>query len=224
MLLEFPNGNSHSTIRLRDVLYSSNMGVTLVSVGQITSAGSSLLFHGDTCRIYNPSKTLLAQIPKRGGLYHNYTPRPEQANYAGKVKELLTIDELHRRLGHASHDYIRELLKRGLVTGVELDEDSKPTFCESCEWGKKHRKPIQREREDPKPRAVGDEIHSDLWGKAPVKTINGREYAVSFTDGYGSHSRTYLMRSKDETLDQYKAYEAWLKTQFSIVIKTFHSD
>ena len=140
------------------------------------------------------------------------------------MKELLTIDELHRRLGHASHDYIRELLKRGLVTGVELDEDSKPTFCESCEWGKKHRKPIQREREDPKSKAVGDEIHSDLWGKAPVKTINGREYAVSFTDGYGSHSRTYLMRSKDETLDQYKAYEAWLKTQFSIVIKTFHSD
>jgi len=124
--------------RAKGFFLMSNMGVTLVSVGQITSAGSSILFHGDTCRIYNPSKTLLAQIPKRGGLYHNYTPQPKQANYAEKVKELLTIDELHRQLGHASHDYIRELLKRGLVTGVELDEDSKPTFCESCEWGKKH--------------------------------------------------------------------------------------
>ncbi len=111
-----------------------------------------------------------------------------------------------------------------MVTGVELDEDSKPSFCESCEWGKKHRKPIQRVREEPKEKEVSDKIHSDLWGKAPTRTINRREYSVSFMDGYASHTQVYLMRTKDETLDQYKAYEAWLKTQFGVTIKVFHSD
>jgi hypothetical protein len=224
MYLELPNGESHSTILLRDVLYSPTMGVTLVSIGRITSAGSSVLFSGETCRIFDPAKTLLAQIPKRGGLYRNYTPRPEQTGYAGKAKETLSIDELHRKLGHVGHEYIRQLLKRGLVTGVELDENSKPTFCESCEWGKKHRKPIQKEREGPKASTVGEEIHSDLWGRAPVKTINGKEYSANFTDGHSSHTRVYLMRTKDETLQQYEAYEAWLKTQFGVSIKVFHSD
>jgi hypothetical protein len=32
------------------------------------------------------------------------------------------------------------------------------------------------------------------------------------------------MCTKDETLDQYKAYEAWLKTQYGVSIKVFHSD
>ena len=224
MYLELPNGEGHSTIRLRDVLYSPTMGVTLISVGQITSSGSSILFRGDSCRIYGPSKTLLAQIPKRGGLYRNYTPRPQRAEHASKAKELVTINELHRQLGHIGHGHIRQLLKRGLVTGIELDEGSEFTFCESCEWGKKHRKPIQKQREEPKATAVGGEIHADLWGKAPVMTINGKEYSVNFTDGHSSHTREYLMRTKDETLDQYKAYEAWLKTQFGISIKVFHSD
>ena len=200
------------------------MGITLVSIGQITSAGSNVLFHGDTCQIYIASKILLAQISKRGGLYRNYLPRPEQTGYARKVKENLTIDELHWKLGHIGHEYARQLVQKGMVTGVELDEDSKPSFCESCEWGKKHRKPIQRVREEPKEKEVGDKIHSDLWGKAPTRTINRREYSVSFTDGYASHTQVYLMRTKDETLDQYKAYEAWLKTQFGVTIKVFHSD
>jgi len=224
MYLEVPNGETSSKILLRDVLYSPTMGVTLVSIGRITSAGSSVLFHGDTCRIYDPSKILLAQIPKRGNLYRNYTPRPEYAGFAKRKKETLTIDELHRRLGHVGHEYIRQMLRKGLVTGVELDENSKPTFCESCEWGKKHRKPIQKEREDPRPKAIGDEVHADVWGKAPVKTINGKEYSVNYTDGYMGSTRVYLMRTKDEAFTHYKAYEARLKTQHGVTIKVFHCD
>jgi len=64
------------------------------------------------------------------------SPHVEQTGYAGKVKEILTIDELHRKLGHIGHEYARQLVRKGMVTGVELDEDSKPSFCELCEWGK----------------------------------------------------------------------------------------
>jgi transposase InsO family protein len=136
----------------------------------------------------------------------------------------LSIDQLHRKLGHVGHKYIRQLLQKGLVTGVELDESSKPTFCESCKWGKKHHKPIQRERQESKAQAVSDEIHADIWGKAPVKTMGGREYSANFIDGHSDYARVYLMRTKDETLDQYEAYEAWLKTQHDTIIKVFHSD
>ncbi|KAF9556271.1 hypothetical protein CPC08DRAFT_603545, partial [Agrocybe pediades] len=116
------------------------------------------------------------------GLYRVYTARPETAGYSSRVKEFLTIDELHRRLGHVAHDTARKLVEKGLITGVELDEASVPSFCESCEWGKGHRKPIARERAGERAEAVGDEIHSDLWGPATVLTINGKEYLLTFTD------------------------------------------
>ena len=38
MYIDVPNGSETSRIVLRDVLYSPNMGVTLVSIGKITDA------------------------------------------------------------------------------------------------------------------------------------------------------------------------------------------
>ena len=148
MYINVPKGDGTSQILLRDVLYAPTMGVTLVSVGKITDSGSSVLFHADTCRIFDGSRVLLAEIPKGNGLYRTYTPHSETADYGARVSEVLTIDELHRRLGHVGHDTARTLVKKGLVMGVELDLESKPTICNSCEWGKGHRKAIQRVRED----------------------------------------------------------------------------
>lgn len=54
------------------------------------------------------------------------------------------IDELHRHLGHIAHDAVKKLVDNGLVKGIELDLESKPTFCSSCKWGKGHRKAIQK--------------------------------------------------------------------------------
>ena len=56
----------------------------------------------------------------KGGLYRVYATHPIEGEYAGKAKEVLTIDELHRRLGHVSHERARLLVKKGLVEGVEL--------------------------------------------------------------------------------------------------------
>ena len=138
LYLELPNGKKTSKILLKEVLYAPCMGVTLVSISQVTDAKSSVLFHGDICRIFNPLRTILGEISKRNGLYRIFTPRPQTSGYAGKAVEVLSIDELHRRLGHVGHGAVRQLMKKGLVKGLGLDENSKPSFCESCEWGKGH--------------------------------------------------------------------------------------
>ena len=69
MYVDVPNGKGTSKVLLRDVLYSPSMNITLVSIGGITSSGSSVLFHGNVCRIFDQSKTLIAEIPKQNGLY-----------------------------------------------------------------------------------------------------------------------------------------------------------
>src|SRR5277367_48329 len=133
------------------------MGVTLVSISRIATAGSTVVFAGDACRIYDKDRKTVGRIKVKGGLYHVYATRPIEGEYAGKTKEVLTIDELHHRLGHVSNERARLLVKKGLVEGVELDMSSEATVCESCEWAKGEQKAIVRVRDERKTTAVGEE-------------------------------------------------------------------
>ena len=70
MYIHVPNQkDSSSHILLRDVLYASMMGVTLVSISHITEAGSTVMFSGNYCQIYNKNKEIVGQITVKGGLY-----------------------------------------------------------------------------------------------------------------------------------------------------------
>ena len=56
----------------------------------------------------------------KGGLYCVYYSKSGAKGYSAQVNEVLTADELHRRLGHVSHERARILVKKGLVEGVEM--------------------------------------------------------------------------------------------------------
>ena len=120
----------------------------------------------------------------KGGIYQVYSTCPLEEKYAGKVKVAISINELHQNLGHVSHERAKMLAIKGLVEGVELDLESKLTVCKSCEWAKGERKAIVKIREGKCTAGIGKEIHSDLWGPAPVKTINHKLYYISFTDDF----------------------------------------
>jgi hypothetical protein len=139
MIIHLPNGD-HGPSRavLTNALYTPSMGVTLVSISRIAKAGFTVVFSGEFCRIYKANKERMGEIKERQGLYRVYTSSSEDgANVAG-TKEALTIDELHRRLGHVSYDRAKLLISKGLVEGVTLDQESEPSVCESCEWAKGH--------------------------------------------------------------------------------------
>ena len=94
----------------------------------------------------------------------------------------------------------------------------------SCESAKGARKSITKVREGGRCPAIGDEIHSDLWGPAPVESINRKEYYVSFTDDHSRYTKIYFLYSKDETFECYRAFEAWLSTQQNAKVKCLRSD
>ena len=56
--------------------------------------------------------------------------------------------------------------------------------CESCEWAKTLRKVIMNVLEGERCTAVGDKIHLDLWGEAPMESIEKKKYYINFTDDY----------------------------------------
>ena len=140
------------------------------------------------------------------------------------ANEEMSIDEFHRVLGHISHDRAKFLVEKGLVEGVKLDGGSEPSSCESCAWAKTTRKAVSKVRDGERCAAVGDEIHTDLWGPSPVETIGKKKYYVSFTDDHSRYTSVYFLRSKDEAFESYRIYEAWLSTQYGVRIKCLNSD
>jgi transposase InsO family protein len=223
MHIEVPNGKTTTRILLRDVLYAPKMGLTLVSISRIAAAGFTTIFRQDSAKIFGPRKSQLGCIKVQGGLY-----RVEHGRFhdtaASASTGVVTIEELHRLMGHISPEVARAMVKKGMVEGIKLDEASEIRSCDSCEYGKAHRKPIRKVRKAERARAVGEEVHSDVWGKSPVQTINGREYYVTFTDDHSRFTHLYLLRTKDETFDAYTTYESMMRTQKGTRIKRIHSD
>jgi len=195
-----------------------------VSISRIAGAGSTVVFSGNFCRIYNKRREVVGEIRVRGGLYRVFSPNSGMGAYSSTTIQTLSITELHRRLGHVSHDRARLLVRKGLIEGVELEPNEEPAVCESCEWAKGERKSVTKVREGERRTAVGDEIHSDLWGPAPVESINHKRYYVSFTDDYSRYTKVYFLHTKDETFDSYRAFEAWLSTQYNAKIRRLRSD
>jgi transposase InsO family protein len=224
MYVYLPNRDkSNSRILLKDVLYAPDMGITLVSISRIAGTGATIVFTGNVCRIYSKDREVIGEIKVKGGLYRVFMSGTKVGAFAADVKEM-SINELHRRLGHVSHERARLLVKKGLVEGVTLEADSEVVVCESCEWAKAERKVVHKVRENERCTAIGDEIHSDLWGPAPVESINHKRYYVSFTDDYSRYTNVYFLHTKDETFNAYRIYEAWLSNQYKTKVKALRSD
>ncbi|KAF8237928.1 hypothetical protein L208DRAFT_1050518, partial [Tricholoma matsutake] len=99
-------------------------------------------------------------------------------------KDRKLIGRIKGSLDHLSHSAMRALVQKKLVSGIELDELSEATVCESCEWAKGVRKEIQKTYDGDHAAVISDKVHSDLWGPAPIETINRKEYYVSFTNDH----------------------------------------
>ena len=84
------------------------------------------------------------------------------------------------------------------------------------------RNPFQKckERVD----VFGGEVHSDVWGPAPVESKGGRRYYVTFIDDKSQLTTLYLLKTKDEVPWVYKQYKAWVETQMGLKIKVLNSD
>ncbi len=69
-----------------------------------------------------------------------------------------------------------------------------------------------------------DEVHSNFWGPSPLSSLGGQYYYITFTNNATHWTWLYLLCSKDQTLDAYKSFVTWAKTQHGATIKCLHSD
>ena len=229
MVIEVPDGVDISKLALTEVLYSPEVGYTLISVGRLDDAGYTATFGQGKCEIRGSDGERIGAVPKSDrGLYrviHESVEPSSLDNSANAATTRITPLEAHRRFGHIAPAVAKRLVTHGFVTGLELDLSAEePTFCESCVYAKSRRQSVPKVREGERAKAFGEEIHSDVWGPSPILTLGGRRFFITFTDDHTRHSHLYLLRKKSDAFGAYKNFEAWSKTQLKASIKVLHTD
>jgi hypothetical protein len=126
---------------------------------------------------------------------------------------MLTLMELHHRLGHIAVSSARKLIESGAVTGVNLDPTSKEATCDACIFVCATRHPVPKVRISPPAQHFGNKIHTNIWGPSSTPTHQGWKYFITFTDNAMQYTITFLMQTKDEVLEAHKSFEAWTLMQ-----------
>jgi len=144
---------------------------------------------------------------------------------ANAAEEAITLEQLHRRMHHISPGIAKKLVSEGFVTGVHLISTAEAEFfCESCVYAKAMRKAVPKAHEGERSKKFGEEVHSNLWGPAPVQTKGGWCYYITFIDDYTRMAHLYLLCTKDEAFVAYQQFEAWCGNQLKVLICVLHSD
>ena len=97
--------------------------------------------------MYDPNTKgqIIAKMPHSQGLYQVLIENEKQPSlHTNVATEKMSISEAHRKLGHISSAAIRHTVSKGYITGICLDEDSKPEFCDACAKAKSARQLSQK--------------------------------------------------------------------------------
>ena len=222
--IDLPNGASYSTVILKDSVYAPDLTFTLISISRLDLAKCGALFKDGKCTISYPDGRTMATLPLFNGLYRLVAEKAAKTlDHAQLATTKMSINEAHRKFGHIAHAAIKHMVKTGMVTGLELDPDSKPEFCEPCAKSKSNRQPFPKESTT-RATKYGERVHWDLWGPATVQSLAGHSYVAARMDDATREMKLYFQKKKSETITSYKKDEAYIKMQTGHGIKYSRSD
>jgi hypothetical protein len=143
MVIKVPDGVDVSKLALTEVLYSLEIGYTLISVGHLDNAGYTTTFGQGKCKIRGSDDERIGKIPTSDrGLYHVIHESVELSSLeilANAATTRITALEAHHHFRHTAPAAAKLLVTHGFVTGLELDLwIEEPTFCESYVYAKIH--------------------------------------------------------------------------------------
>jgi GAG-pre-integrase domain len=120
-------------------------------------------------------------------LYHLDVHTSLERSYTTEleIQNMSQLEALHQKLGHLNYSAVKSIATKDLIEGICIPKhvlNATPPPCEACKLGKAQRASFPPSR-CPRAENVLDMVYSDMWGPAPVQTINGARYMLTFTDG-----------------------------------------
>jgi hypothetical protein len=220
MVIHAPLGAVSLEITLENVLYTPTVGYTLVSLSALDLLGYHMSINAGELEITSPAGSVVACIPQT--THELSRVSHEEGGYA---VEVVSVMELHRRMGHIAPASTRKLVEDGLVTGIALDPKLCEEHCDACIYTWATHQPVPKVRVSEQASHFSDEIHTNVWGPTPMSMHCGRRFFITFSDDATHYTITFLLVHKGDALNAYRSFEAWARTQnLCATIKVLRSD
>ena len=139
-----------------------------------TIKGNIVKFGRTRCWIRRRDGKLLGMGSLANKLYQlDYEPvTMEHASLAEQQPN--DVDLWHQRLGHLTGQRLAAISRNEIVTGINIPNTAKLSFCEGCVEGKMHRQPFKPVGEIRSSRKL-QLIHSDVCGPMQTECIGGHK-------------------------------------------------
>jgi hypothetical protein len=124
----------------------------------------------------------------------------------------------HCHLGHISRGRIERLVKNEIFPPLEFSDLEQCIECIKEKFVKKIKKNAKRST------GVLEIIHTDICGPFNVKSVDGYDSFITFTDDYSRYGYIYPIKERSEDLDKFKIFKAEVENQHDLKIKIVRSD
>ncbi|GJR87113.1 gag-pol polyprotein [Tanacetum coccineum] len=209
------------TVRtIRDVRHVEGLKKNLLSLGQLDDLGCKVEIQNKIMKVIKGALVLMKGEKVAANLYQLKGEIMEEAKASVASHSLShrVAVSWHQKLGHMSEQGMKILVERKLIPG--LTKVSLP-FCEYCVISKQHR--LKFKASNSRSVSVLELVHSDVW-QAPVLSLGGAKYFVSFIDDYSRRCWVYPIKKKSNVFEVFKVYKARVELDSGTKIKCLRTD
>ena len=96
-------------------------------------------------------------------------------------------------------------------------------LCEDCIYGKQKRVSFSKVGRTPKKEKL-ELVHTDVWGPAPVTSLGGSLYYVTFIDDSTRKVWVYFLKNKSDVFVTFKRWKDEVENQTNLKLKCLKSD
>ncbi|KAL2254166.1 UNVERIFIED_CONTAM: Retrovirus-related Pol polyprotein from transposon TNT 1-94 [Sesamum indicum] len=200
---------------LHDVRHIPGLKRNLISVGQLDSDGFHTTFGDAKWKISRGAMTLARGL-KSGTLYMA-GGSSSNIPFAGTVSQ---ANLWHNRLGHMSEKGMNVLKSKGRLPELKSVEVG---HCEHCVFGKQKRVSFLTTGRTPRKEKL-ELVHTDLWGPAPVSSLGGSTYYMTFVDDSTRKVWVYFLKRKSDAFDTFRRWRALVENETGLQVKCLRSD
>jgi hypothetical protein len=230
---------SKHILHLRQTLRVPNMKSNLLSVFKFYK-DNNCCFHFDASKFSIqdiPSGKVLYKGLNEAGLYpiygdpfHSNKVQTHCPNFtklalpsfhrSAYTATRVSSSSWHSRLGHPNFKILQSVFKH--LPTFTIDSSSSNSFCKHCTLGKMSQLPFSNScTHATEPLQL---VHSDVWGPAPITSINGTRYYVSFIDDFSKFTWLFPLKHKSQVLSTFIHFKSTLENLLNYKLKVLRTD
>ncbi|PKU83090.1 Retrovirus-related Pol polyprotein from transposon TNT 1-94 [Dendrobium catenatum] len=210
---------THRKLNLAKILHIPELKYNLLSISKLTRDNNICIVFEPNGFVFKDIQTqqTLLRGPCHDGLY------PIQLHPAKTTTSALTAIKKpmmpwHNRLGHPHFKILNLVSKCNPCLNIDFNKFS----CSSCILAKGHKLPF--ESSENRRHIPLEVVHSDVWGPAPVESLQGYRFYVLFIDDCTRFTWLYPMKHKNEVTSIFTNFKNYVEKLTSYQIKCLRSD